>query len=144
MPPAPEELASWLLQQAVEGNDDSAVFLDTAELAHDQLRTGLSVFFGQAGFNALWARAMALVPLAVVEDESAGEDALKLRTTGWSDSLNGRTCVEMRSIVVAAFTSFIGLLFTFVGAEIGSRLLHQIWPELPLDAPSTSTGDVTQ
>lgn len=144
MPPAPDELAHWLLQHAVEGDADSAGFLVAAEFAHGRLRAGLSVFFGQAGFDALWARAMVLVPQAVVGDESAGEDALKLRTTGWSDALNGRTVQEMRSVVVAAFTSFIGLLFTFVGAAIGARLLHQIWPELPLDAPSTSTGDVTK
>jgi hypothetical protein len=78
----------------------------------------------------------------VLAGGGVGEDALRLRASGWSDALSGRTPDEIRSVVVTAFTSFIGLLFTFVGAELGSRLLHQVWPELPLDALSTSTGDV--
>jgi hypothetical protein len=57
--------------------------------------------------------------------------------------LSGRPADEIHSVVAAAFTSFIGLLFTFVGAELGFRLLYQVWPELPLDPPRTATGDVT-
>lgn len=142
-PPAPEELANLLLLHAAEADESAAGFIVAAEFAYDRLRADLGVFFGQAGFDALWARAMVLVAGSGAGSASDGEDALRLRASGWADALNGLTPDEMRSIVVAAFGSFIGLLFTFVGAEIGSRLLHQVWPELPLDAPGTSTGGVT-
>ena len=139
-PPEPEALAHRLLHHMVEGDEGSAALVAASVAAHGRLRAGLSVFFGQVGFDALWARAMALVPQSVLA--GVGVDALMLRSSDRPDVLSGRTQDELRSVVHAAFTSFIGLLFTFVGAELGSRLLHQVWPELPLDAPSTSTGDV--
>ncbi len=143
-PPVPNQLAHRLLSHVAGGDESPVAYIAAAESAFTRLRAGLSVFFGQAGFDSLWARAMSVASRSVAEGDGAGEDALMLRAPGWSDALSGRNPNETRSIVVAAFTSFIGLLFTFVGAELGSRLLHQVWPELPLDEPSTSTGDVTR
>ncbi len=136
----PEDLAHWLLRHAVEGDESPAAFVATAESVHGRLRAGLSVFVGQSGFDSIWARAVSQVSRSMAG--GAGEDALMLRAPGWSNALSARTSDEMCSIVVAAFTRFIGLLFTFVGAELGSRLLFQVWPELPLETPSTSTGVV--
>lgn len=145
-PPAPEELANWLLHHASEGGQSPADFVVVSESAYGRLRAELSIFFGQAGFDALWSRAMALLEHSV-GTESVGVDTIRLRTSGWSDALNGRPQEQQHSAVVAAFTSFISLLFTFVGAEIGSRLLHQAWPELlqaqRAPAAGSSTGDVT-
>ena len=134
----PDDVTHWLL--AAEGDQSPAAFLATAESVHARLRTGLSVFVGQSGFDAIWARAVLQVARSAA---GAGEDALMLRAPGWPDALSGRTVDEIRSVVAAAFTSFIGLLFTFVGAELGFRLLYQVWPELPLDPPGAVTGDVT-
>ncbi len=136
----PEDVTHWLL--AAEGDQSPAAFMATAEAVHTRLRTRLSVFIGQSGFDAIWARAVSQAARSGAG--GAGEDALMLRAPGWSDVLSGRTPDEMRSVVAAAFTSFIGLLFTFVGAELGFRLLYQVWPELPLDPPGTPTGDVTE
>ena len=138
----PEEVTHWLLRHAVEGDESPAAFVATAEVVHTLLRTGLSVFVGQSSFDAIWARAM--VQVARSAAGGAGEDALMLRAPGWPDALSGRPVDELRSVVAAAFTSFISLLFTFVGAELGFRLLYQVWPELPLDPPGPSTGDVTE
>ncbi len=141
---APEDLTHWLLNSVAPNDETPAAFVATAEVAHGRLRSGLSVFFGQAGFDSLWARAMSLASRSVAGGGGVGEDALRLRTPGWPSVLNGRNADETRSVVVAAFTSFIGLLFTFVGADLGFRLLHQVWPELPLDTLSMPTGDVTR
>ena len=138
--PDPEALAHWLLRHAVAGDESLAALVAAAAACHGRLRAGLSVYFGQVGFDALWARAMALVPRSGLG--GMGVDAVMLRAADWPNALSGRTPDEMRSIVVAALTSFISLLFTFVGVEVGARLLHQVWPELPLDAPGTSPGDV--
>ena len=138
----PEAVARWLLRDAVERDESPAAFVTTAEAVHTRLRSGLSVFVGQSSFDAIWARAVLQVARAAAE--GAGEDALMLRAPGWSDALSGRTVDEIRSVVAAAFTSFIGLLFTFVGAELGFRLLYQVWPELPLATPGAPAGDVTE
>jgi len=140
MSPAPEELAHTLLNHVV-GNDE---ILAGAESAHARLRADMSTFFGQAGFDALWARAVSLASRSGSGGAGVGKDGLRLGAPDWPAVLSGRRPDEVRSVVVATFTSFIDLLFTFVGAELGSRLLHQVWPELPLDEPSTSTGDVTR
>jgi hypothetical protein len=137
----PEALAHLLLRHTVEGDQSPAAFVAMAESVHGRLRVGLSVFVGQSGFDAIWARAVSQVSRS--EAGGAGEDALVLRAPGWPEALRGRTPEEMRSVIVAAFTSFISLLFTFVGAELGFRLLYQVWPELPMDLPGTPTGDVT-
>ncbi len=141
----PEEVTHWLLRHAVEGDESPAAFVATAEAVHTRLRSGLSVFVGQSSFDAIWARAM--VQVARSAAGGPGEDALMLRASGWSDALSGRTVDELRSVVATAFTSFIGLLFTFVGAELGFRLLYQVWSELPhaqrAPAPGAATGDVT-
>lgn len=142
--PAPDQLAHRMLSQASVGDESSAAYLAAAESAHARLRAGLSTFFGQAGFDSLWARAVSLASRSGSGGTGVGNDALRLRAPDWPAALSGRCPDEARSIVVATFTSFIDLLFTFVGAELGSRLLHQVWPELPLDEPSTSTGDVTR
>ena len=137
----PEAVAHWLLRDAVVGDESPAAFVATAEAVHTRLRGGVSVFVGQSSFDAIWARAMLQVARSAAGGR--GEDALMLRAPGWPDALSGRTLDELRTVVAAAFTSFIGLLFTFVGAELGFRLLYQVWPELPLDSPGAATGDVT-
>ena len=137
----PEAVAHWLLRDAVERDESPAAFVTTVEAVHTRLRVELSAFLGQSGFDAIWARAVLQVARSVAG--GAEDDALMLRVPGWPDALSGRTMDEIRSVVAAAFTSFIGLLFTFVGAELGFRLLYQVWPELPLDPPGTATGDVT-
>ena len=141
-PPVADVLAHQILRHASGADESPAAFLAAAESAHGQLRAGLAVFFGQAGFDALWVRALALASQSPAGGDAAGADALMLRAPDWPDALSGRTAHETRSVVVTAFTSFIDLLFTFVGVELGFRLLHQVWPELPLDTPGTRTGDV--
>lgn len=126
-PPRPEALAHWLL--AHEGAALPHVHGDrtAADHVHAQLRTSLVVFLGPTGFDSLWARAQHLaqpgVPTpmgtAVVSPDAHSADADH----------------------AAVLASFISLLFTFVGAALGVRLLRQSWPALPLDAAALEPSD---
>ena len=80
-------------------------------------------------------------PRALADQGSAKSDANLLRTTDWSNAFSGRNAEEIQPVITAAFTVFIDLLFTFVGADLGFRLLQQIWPELPGTEPRMPIGD---
>ena len=139
--PDPEELARWLLSHEAEEQASPAALVAAAERAHIRLRTSLSVFFGQTGFDSLWTRA-----LSVAQPSSAGNAGVReaiqmLRTAEWPAAMNGRSLSETRDILIAAFTSFVALLLTFVGAELGARLIYQAWPEMPSDATDGPTGE---
>lgn len=135
----PEEMARWLLRHAVLGDESPAVLVAAARSVYSQLRTSLSIFFGQTGFDALWARALSDVLPSVLEHTA--QDAQVVDASTWLDALGGRNIDEIHAVTTAALTSFISLLFAFVGPEIGYRLLEQAWPALLMHAPGTSTGD---
>ncbi len=143
--PTPADLGRWLLSHEAVENESPAALVAAADHAHARLRASLSVFLGQAGFDSLWARAQSLAQpsIASVGDSVAREAAHRLGALGWSATLNGRSVDETRDVVLAAFTSFITLLFTFIGAELGARLIYQAWLEPSLVAPDTFTGAAT-
>ena len=48
--------------------------------------------------------------------------------------MRGRDAAVVQQNLAVAFASFITLLFTFIGEELGFRFIRQIWPDLPPDA----------
>jgi hypothetical protein len=121
-------VAHWLLAHEAGDVPRADVDATAADRVHAQLRTGLVVFLGSTGFESLWARAEHLAPPAVPPMRAAviPPDARD---------------VDMDH--AAVLTSFITLLFTFVGTALGVRLLRQSWPALPLDAADLNTSDDT-
>jgi hypothetical protein len=136
-PPAPEALARQVLaiEAAAHQQDNIPA---AAALAYDRLRARLSVFLGEVGFDALWARALALTRRSFPATDAAAEEHAAGLPPGLAAALAGRDAAETAAIVRAAFASFFTLLFSFIGAEIGLRLLRQLWPELPRDAADMS------
>ncbi len=128
VPPRPEDLAHWLLTHdaAVPTRADEAT---AADHVHAQLRTSLVVFLGPTGFDSLWARARHLAQPAVPTPVGAAVIP--------SDVRDADTDHE------AVLASFITLLFTFVGAALGVRLLRQSWPALPVDDADLDRSDDT-
>jgi len=49
-------------------------------------------------------------------------------------AVRGRDSAAGHHNLVVTFASFITLLFTFIGEELGFRFIRQIWPDLPPDA----------
>ncbi len=129
--PDPDMVAQWLLLHEAEDHPSADALVTTAARVHARLRVGLMVFLGPAGFDSLWTRALHVVQPPVPASIRTGAGPVPLLP------LNDQAAMRDDDAVVA---SFIALLFTFVGADLGVRLLHTIWPALPLgeSAPPTS------
>ena len=139
--PVPEEVARWLLSQEAEQNESAAAIV--AERVHRRLRAGLGVFLGPVGFDSLWARALSIAPPLRAGDGDEQDAAQMLRASNWPTALDGYSASEAHDVVLVAITSFIALLFTFIGAELGRRLIDQIWSEPPSHGSHTSSGEAT-
>ncbi|MEI7768949.1 MAG: hypothetical protein WCI67_03120 [Chloroflexales bacterium] len=141
MPLLPETLARQLLLPA-EGDD---LLLATAATgAYARLRTHLAAFLGEKGFDALWRRAIHLArrefqPWA----DAAGGGPADALPPGLYGALCGDDDADNLARLIAAFASFITLLFTFVGEGLGLSLLHQALPNLPLDAADAQAERAT-
>ncbi len=139
IPALSEQLARRLLPTAAGETPTTDALALVAAGAYTRLRARLAVFLGEQGFDALWRRAIRLSqqgPQAA--GDTAREEASPTLPPGLHSALRGSNAAEAHTRLVAAFASFIGLLFTFIGEELGTRLIAQAWPELPsgaADAP---------
>ena len=140
-PPVPEALARWLLSTEAEGTPSPDAWRAAAERVHVRLREGLSVFLGPTGFDSLWARAMHLARPTPLAPADAGGDGSTALLPGWPAWARPRDASEAHDVLLAALASFITLLFTFVGAALGARLIRRVWPDLPLGEAGTQTGE---
>ena len=147
-PPAPEELARRLLAYEAGQKKSPEELAVAGERAYLRLRERLTVLLGTTGFDALWARAMHLAQrkfragdnAATVESFPTGAS----RAYGLHAAVSGHDSAAVQHNLVIVFASFITLLFTFIGEELGLRFIRQIWPDLPLDAAASRAEKVTQ
>jgi hypothetical protein len=129
--PEPEELAGWLLASEGGGHDDLEELTMGAIHTYERLRAHLSIFLGLQGFDALWVRALHLVRRTFPWDDTGVMSAVSLSPHCLDTVVRGRNAAAAHDIFLAVFTQFLALLFTFIGADLGCRLLHQHWPALP-------------
>jgi hypothetical protein len=134
-PPTPEELARWLLSSKSQERDTLEEVTMAAVHIYERLRDHFGLFLGPHGFDSLWARTLHLVQRAFPWDDDRGEVALPTPHHRLGSLVQGRNVVEAHEVLLAVFTQFFALLFTFIGADLGFHLLHQHWPALP--APTT-------
>jgi hypothetical protein len=143
-PPAPAELARRLLTDKAGEQQSPEEVAAVATRAYERLRERLAVFLGQQGFDSLWARAMHLAQRQFRSwDETAGAESPDTLPPGLHAAMRGRDSAEARDILIAAFASFIALLFTFIGEEVGFRLVRQLWPDLPPGEADADTEGAT-
>jgi len=141
--PEPEELARWLL--ITEGGAHNTLEEQTMVAVHtyERLRTHLAVFLGLQGFDALWARALHVGRHAFPWDDSDGISTVPRSQHRLDIVLQGRDAVEAPEVLLAIFSQFLVLLFTFIGADLGFRLLQQHWPTL-LELTANERGEEAQ
>ena len=140
--PETKELAQRLLWHEAGGRLEAEVLAAAAERTLDRLRSRLTDLLGQAGFIALYRRALrlaqgefpALENLAV--DAKPDERLLGLHEFADANSENPATVVAGFSALLA---HLIWLLVTFVGDNLTVRLIYEIWPEIAQDARDPST-----
>ena len=140
--PAPEALARWLLTHEAGTNPTPEAVAAAAERVQARLREGLSVFLGQTGFDSLWARALYLAQ-RTSSGATQGAAVPGSRPPGLRALVSDRDAAETEDFPLAALASFIALLFTFVGAALGVRLIHHVWPELLPGGVDMPTGEDT-
>jgi hypothetical protein len=135
---APEALAHWLLTYEAGEKKRPEELAAAGERVYLRLREHLAVLLGSDGYDALWARAMHLAQRKF----SAGDDAVTTesfptdgsRADGLQAAVRGRDSDAVQHNLMVVFASFITLLFTFIGEELGFRFIRQIWSDLPPDA----------
>jgi hypothetical protein len=147
-PPTPEALARRLLAYEAGAKNSPEELAAAGERAYLRLRERLAVLLGATGFDALWARAMHLAQRKFHSgNDTAAEESFPTRAShayGLHAAVRGRDSAVVQDNLVVAFASFIRLLFTFIGEELGLHFIRQIWPDLPPDAAESCAEGATQ
>lgn len=139
--PDPDALAYWLLLSAGGAPDSREDTLMAAIHIYDQLRAHLSIFLGVAGFDSLWARSLYLLRRTMAWDT----DPPVAATPHQLDLLIAPgTVAEAAMRSHALVSQFLSLLFTFIGADLGFRLLQQRWPALPVPLAYAQGEELSQ
>ena len=145
MPSLSEKLARRLLRSEAGDHPNPEELAAVAAGAYTQLRTHLAVFLGQQGFDALWRRAIHLARREFhAWVDAAGEEPSPTLPPGLHGAVRGDDAAEAHARLIAAFASFIASLFTFIGEDLGVRLIYQAWPHLLPDAADAHAEEATQ
>jgi hypothetical protein len=127
--PAVRNLARRLLaHEAGSGGQGLEALADAAERACEKLRLHLSKILGQAGFQALLARALTLAT-AEFSWLTQGRAERDGSLTGLRAAAEGRNPAEATAGFAAVLGHILGLLVVFIGDDLTGRLVRQVWPE---------------
>ena len=135
-----QDIAERLIAYETMANRSSAAKIPVACLVSQKLHPPLATLMGNTGFRSLLSRALAL----------AGTDVAWLRAAHVKSdgSLAGldelETQVDPDEMVegcVVLLAQLLGLLVTFIGANLTLRLVREVWPKLSLDELDFGTGD---
>ncbi|MBI3946033.1 MAG: hypothetical protein HY321_08950 [Armatimonadetes bacterium] len=127
---SPQAVRAWvrekLIREAGE-NGPPATMAAAAEHILRPLSAHLARLVGDAGFEALLARAVALarreVP-ALCADPGGGQEGLV-------QCLREMEGEHVCGSATAVVTALVDLLASFVGVDLATSLLREAWPDLP-------------
>ena len=131
-PPNTAALARRLVMYEARGLDRPEALAEAGERTWGRLRRRLIVLIGPEGFDALFARALALARsdypvLADIHYEAAkGYDL-----TVVLESPHERAPTELLDALVTVTANFLAVLVRLIGADLVVRVVREIWPELP-------------
>jgi hypothetical protein len=125
----------WLVQET-DGGHGARDLAAAAARVYEKLTASLSPIVGQAGIHALLSRS---IHLAAAEHASLA-GAARADPASQAASLQARLQTldpeEITETAVALFATFTGLLASFIGDTLTSRLLQDAWPEIPFGESS--------
>ncbi|MBC7771967.1 MAG: hypothetical protein H7210_05695 [Pyrinomonadaceae bacterium] len=137
-PPMKRDLARRLLAASRFPPDTPPPHAHAAVVVSQRLRTSLTRFAGTDGFASLMRRALMLARV-----EAPTLHNVKVAADGTLDGFDSlATSEEVGSkkglrvddeAAVAILAHLLGLLVTFIGESLTLRLIHEAWPEIPLD-----------
>jgi len=124
---------------------DWAKLLDIHMLAllggRQRTRQEYAALLGQAGFQALLARALTLAtaefPWLAAGGVAERDGSLK----GLRAAAEGRELAQAGAGFVAVLGHILGLLVVFIGGDLTGRLVRQVWPEADLGDPAPDSED---
>ena len=111
-----------------------------AFLVSGKLRPSLATLMGNAGFDALISRALALasaeVPwLLAVHFKADGS------FEGFQELVAQRKPDEIMQGGVVLLAQLLGLLATFIGEDLTLHLVREVWPKLSLNNLGSGNGN---
>ena len=106
----------------------------------EKLRPQLVTLMGNGGYRALLGRALALagVELPWLRMVHVNADA---SLAGLEEFRTQLDPVEFFEGGVLLLSRLLGLLVTFIGENLTLRLMHQIWPDIPLNDLAFDDGN---
>ena len=106
---------------------------------HERLHSHLAALIGQGGFRALlWrARVLAIAELPWLSSVHMNEDGSLEEGGEPQAQLEPDKFLEGRVVLLA---HLLGLLEAFIGENLTTLLVHQVWPDVPLNELDFSEG----
>ena len=138
--PQLRQLATRLIAHEARENKSSGTTPPTAFPVCERLRPTLTALVGNTGFGALMSRALALgqEEVAWLRAVHVKADGLLGGLTERDAELGGEKFLEGRVVLLA---QLLGLIGTFIGADLTMQLIRDAWPKLALNDVYFSTGD---
>ena len=136
--PANQQLARWLVERErnVDAHQRPDAQVDLAELVVSKLSPQVAVLVTEAGYRALLNRGLHLA-----RAEFPLLDDVQVGTVGaYIDGSRVVGGAAGEDSVVALIGTLIGLLATFIGADLTGKLIRDVWPEAPLQHTASDSG----
>jgi hypothetical protein len=135
------QLAVRILRRQAGPHADAAALAAAARRSYEDLADVLSPLIGQTGIDTLVARAVHLAQrdypwLATTRDPQQQEGPFAEVTL----SLEQQDAALATEAAAAVLATFTGLLCTFVGESLTTRMMRQAWPDGFSDAGPEETG----
>ena len=123
--------AKRLMDSEALSNTSSAAQTAAAFPVTDKLRPHLARLMGHGGVRALLSRALMLATTEVswLRAVQVNADGGLVGFEALGSQLDPAEFVEGRVVLLA---QLLGLLVAFIGPSLTSRLLSEIWPQIPL------------
>jgi hypothetical protein len=140
--PQIRKFAERVVASETLGNPSSKAAETPAFPVVDELRPHLATLVGNGGFRALLARA-----LTVAQADAPWLSGIRVNADGalegWEAAyarLDAAEFLEGRIVLVA---QLLALLTAFIGPSLTSRLVGEIWPQIPVDDRDFRQGEDT-
>jgi hypothetical protein len=136
------DLSKAILRREVAGRQGSAEVAAAIEGTFAKLQGLMQDFIGHEGFRALLERAVFLAKsdFGWLGSIAQGE-APSLSFKGSAEAVEREGSRAATDGFGAVLSNFIGLLETFIGADLTLRLLRRIWPEIPPEGTARGEGE---
>ena len=141
--PALCELAQRILAQETGPADSPEDVAPIALKVFERLRLHLTIFVGEAGYQAMLSRALTL---AKREDPWLRERSVLL-TNATLDLGTNQDTSEAAAGIIALLAQLLGLVTELVGEALMLRLVQDVWPTVSLDLSLNNqavNGEVTR